>query len=63
LAAALSVFDVEGRLAEPRALRIDLPFRRHRETIHQRDDTLAVDREIRGLAQPDVGPRRAGQQR
>ena len=57
------VFQHEGRLAEPRAARVDLAQRRLGQPVQQLDDGVAVDREVGRLAQPDVGPRRARQQR
>ena len=55
------VFDVEGRLAEPWARRIDLALGGFGQAVHQPDHGVAVDREIERLAQADVGPGRARQ--
>ncbi len=55
------VFDLEARMAEPRARRIDLADRGLGEPVEQSDDRVAVDREVERLAQPDVGPGRARQ--
>ncbi|MGY4412804.1 hypothetical protein ACVWW4_004540 [Bradyrhizobium sp. LB7.1] len=55
------VFQLEARLAEPRAGWIDLALGGFCEAVHQADHCLTIDREIERLAQADVGPGRARQ--
>src|SRR5205809_5705122 len=45
------IFQLEARLAEPRARRIDLAFGRLGEAVHQPHDLVAIDREVERLAQ------------
>ena len=57
------VLQLEGRLAEPRIGPVDLAIGGPRQPVQELHDRVAVDRQVGRLAQADVGPRRALDQR